>query len=360
MKKQRIAVAMSGGVDSSVTAALLKNQGHEVIGISMQIGSHLPPSYLATDGPCSSMDHFHDARRVAAHLDIPFHGVNFEAEFRKLVIDDFVDEYFCGRTPNPCVRCNQLVKFQLLMDQAMSLGADLMATGHYARILSDETGEHRLLKGLDPRKDQSYFLFALSREQLSLARFPLGEMTKQQVRSLAAEYRLPVADKGESQEICFIADDDYVRFLETERGAGEPGNVIDRGGKVLGGHGGIYRYTVGQRKGLGIAHPHPLYVLGVDPLKNEVLVGAREELFSAGLLAMHMNWLISPPSAPVEAVCKIRYRHQPVACTIEPLPGGKAEIRFAEPEKSVTPGQAAVIYDGDTVLGGGWIERSLS
>jgi tRNA-uridine 2-sulfurtransferase len=244
----------------------------------------------------------------------------------------------------------------------MSLGADLMATGHYARIVADETEGNRLLKGLDPRKDQSYFLFALSRDQLSKALFPLGEMTKQHVRSLAAEFRLPVADKGESQEICFIADDDYddyVRFLESERGAGEPGNIVDQTGKVLGSHGGIYRYTVGQRKGLGIAHPFPLYVLGVDPLRNEVVVGAREELFSVGLIASHMNWLVSPPAAPVEAVCKIRYRHHPVACTIRPLPEGKAEIRFAEPEKSVTPGQAAVIYDGETVLGGGWIERSL-
>jgi len=359
MKKKRIAVAMSGGVDSSVTAALLKGQGHDVVGVSMQVwrDTALHPGDVA--GLCSSLAHFNDARRVAEHIGIPFVGVNFEHEFRELIIDEFVSEYFSGRTPNPCVRCNKLIKFDLLLAKAKELGADLLATGHYARVLPDEMDGWRLLKGLDPRKDQSYFLYALSREQLSSTLFPLGGMNKQEVRRLAAEFRLPVADKGESQEICFIADDDYVRFLETERGAGEPGDIVDRAGTVLGRHSGIYRYTVGQRRGLGIAHPHPLHVLGLDAAKNEVIVGARDQLFTAGLIASEMRWHMTPPLAPLGAVCKIRYRHQPVSCTVTPLPEGRAEITFAEYEKSVTPGQAVVLYDGDRVLGGGCIERAL-
>lgn len=359
MEKKRIAVAMSGGVDSSVTAALLKDQGHDVVGISMQVWRDPAAQLCNASGPTSSLAHFNDARRVAEHIGIPFFGVNFEQQFRELIIDDFVSEYFSGRTPNPCVRCNRLIKFDLLLAQAKELGADLLATGHYARVVSGEKDGWRLLKGLDPLKDQSYFLYALSREQLSMTIFPLGGMHKQEVRRLAAEFQLPVADKGESQEICFIADDDYVRFLESERGAGEPGDIVDREGKVLGRHSGIYRYTVGQRKGLGIAHPHPLHVLGLDAARNEVIVGARDELFTSGLIASEMRWHMTPPLAPLNAVCKIRYRHQPVACTINPLPGDRAEVTFAEHEKSVTPGQAVVLYDGDRVLGGGCIEKAL-
>ena len=347
---------MSGGVDSSVTAALLKEEGHEVIGISMQVWDHSRFSGESF-GSCCSLDDIHDARRVAEQLDIPFYVVNFEEEFQRLVIDDFVAEYFRGRTPNPCVRCNQRVKFELLLRKAGELGADFLATGHYARIERDDTGRCRLLTGIDRGKDQSYFLFTLTQQQLGRTLFPLGGMTKPEVRRLAARFALRVAEKGESQEICFIPDNDYVRFLEEERAPGLlSGKIVDSRGKVLGTHDGTYRYTVGQRKGLGIAHPQPLYVLRVDAERREVVVGERDELDAGGLVAGNINWVVSPPTAPFEATCKIRYRHQPVPCRVEPLPEHRAEVRFLQPEKSVTPGQAVVFYQGDVVLGGGWIE----
>lgn len=356
--KKRIVVAMSGGVDSSVTAALLKEQGHEVIGISMQVWDHSRQDSESA-GSCRSLDHIDDARRVAAQIGIPFYTVNFQEDFRRLVIDDFIGEYLRGRTPNPCVCCNQMIKFGLLLAKARGLGAEFLATGHYARVVPGKEGP-QLLKGVDARKDQSYFLYAIDREKMSSILFPLGGMTKYEVRGLAARFRLRVAEKSESQEICFIPDNDYVRFLEEERpGTSASGNIVDCTGKVMGSHNGTYRYTVGQRKGLGIAHAHPLYVLGVKPTRNEVVVGPREELYSSGLTASEMNWLIPEPGEPLEATCKIRYRHHPVACRVQPLSGGRAEVRFCDKEKSVTPGQSVVLYDGDRVLGGGLIEGKI-
>jgi tRNA-specific 2-thiouridylase len=357
--KIRVVVAMSGGVDSSVTAALLKEQGYEVIGISMQVWDY--SKFTAADGEksgaCCSLDDIHDAGRVAEQLGIPFYVVNFEEEFQRLVIDDFVAEYFRGRTPNPCVRCNQWIKFELLQKKARELAADFLATGHYARIVREASGRYRLMKGVDEGKDQSYFLFTLSQKQLAATRFPLGEMTKKEVRLLASGYGLRVAEKGESQEICFVPDDDYIRFLEEVCGKDRlSGDIVDSRGSVLGRHNGTYRYTVGQRKGLGIAHSHPLYVLGVDTSRKEVIVGGKDELSRDGLFAAEVNWIAPAPNSDIEATCKIRYRHKPTACTIHPLPGDRAEVRFRRSEKAITPGQAVVFYDGDEVLGGGWIE----
>lgn len=344
----KIAVAMSGGVDSSVAAALLKGQGHELLGITMR----LFPPFCQGEGSAA-----HDAARIAAQLGIPHHLVDLEGEFRRLIIDDFIGEYGAGRTPNPCVRCNRFVKFGLLLDRARELGADLLATGHYARKTVDPDGTCHLRMAADRRKDQSYFLHTLSRERLARIVFPLGEMeSKEEVRRLAAELALPVASKSDSQEICFIPNDDYVAYLERhlppDAGGGE---IVHLGGRVLGKHGGIHRYTVGQRKGLGIAWSRPLYVVAIDPARNRVVVGEEEYLYAGGLLADDCNWIIPPDRETFTAACKIRYRHQPVPCRVMPLPDGACRVRFHEPLRAVTPGQSVVFYRGDEVLGGGKI-----
>lgn len=356
LKGKRIAIAMSGGVDSSVTAALLKEAGHELFGITMRVWDPTP-HHGDSEATCCSPDDVRDAGRIADHLGIPFYVVDFEAEFRNLVINDFIKEYLLGRTPNPCARCNKLVKFGLLLDKARELGADFLATGHYARVSHGPDGYVHLLKGLDQKKDQSYFLFDLNQEQLSRVCFPLGEMTKEQVRSLATRFALRVAEKGESQEICFIPDDNYVRFIQQEYNCSLlAGDITTRDGVVLGRHQGTYRYTIGQRRGLGIAWKEPLYVLGVDAKHRQVIVGSQQELYSTGLTASQVNWIMAPPQTEVTAWCKIRYRHQAVPCRITPLADSRVEVRFDQPEKSVTPGQAVVFYEGERVLGGGWIE----
>lgn len=344
----RIAVAMSGGVDSSTTAALLQQQGHELIGITMRLFEPLKT------GPGSAV---HDAAVVAAHLGIPHHVANFEDEFSRLIISDFIAQYRSGQTPNPCVRCNRFIKFGLLLDKARELGAEFLATGHYVRKTVDPDGTCHLRVARNSRKDQSYFLYTLTQPQLQRIIFPLGDMeSKDEVRRLAAGFGLPVAQKSDSQEVCFIPNDDYVAFLEGRGGiVPQPGEIVHVSGNVVGRHSGTHRYTIGQRKGMGIAWSEPLHVLTIDPQQNRLVVGEQQHLLKPGLAAEEVSWLIEPPAAEFDTFCKIRYRHQPVPCRVTIQPDNRCQVRFAEPQRSVTPGQALVFYQGDEVLGGGRI-----
>ena len=348
----KIAVAMSGGVDSSVTAALLQQEGHEVFGITMQLFAP------RGEGP-GTPDY--DAARVAAHLGIPHHLVRFEERFRELIIDDFIGEYRCGSTPNPCVRCNRYIKFGLLLETALKLGAEALATGHYVRRTCDPDGTCHLRQAKNIAKDQSYFLFTLTQERLQRIVFPLGEIaSKDEVRRLAREFGIPVAEKSDSQEVCFIPNDDYVAFLEESGALGDTaGEIVHRGGKVLGRHNGTHRFTVGQRKGLGIAWKEPLYVVGIEADNRRVIVGEERHLYAAGLQAEEVSWLIAPGATSFDCSCKIRYRHQPVPCRVELGAGNSCTVHFHEPQKSVTPGQSVVIYRDDEVLGGGKIVAAL-
>jgi len=351
---------MSGGVDSSVAAALLKEQGCEVIGMTMQIWdySKFTADHGESSGSCCSLDDVYDARRVAESLDIPFYVVNFEKQFEKEVIDRFCDDYFKGLTPNPCVVCNQVLKFEVLLRRARELQADYLVTGHYAQLVRKD-GFFALEKGRDRNKDQSYFLFTLTQEQMQYVRFPLGGMTKEQVRGHAVRLGLNVAEKPESQDICFVPDGDYVRFLEEQRGSGAMnGDIVHVDGQVLGTHLGTYRYTIGQRRGLGLSWPHPLYVVGIDALKRKVLVGEQHCLNVYHCYVGDINWLIDVPEKEIEAACRIRYRHQEAPSLITVLDDGSVRVDFYEPQSGVTPGQAAVFYAGDRVLGGGWIRES--
>jgi len=344
MEKKTIAVAMSGGVDSSVTAALLQQAGYRVIGITMRLW----------DGPTG---HIEDAARVAAHLGIPHHVAKLEPCFKAEIMDYFVREYESGRTPNPCARCNKLLKFGALMETARGLGADSLATGHYARVVIGGDGEPHLVAAVNRKKDQTYFLFSLTRELLRSIRFPLGEVQdKQQVRDLAVKFGLPVAAKDDSQDICFIPGDDYIAFLHASGIKSAPGEFVLKDGRVVGRHEGIHRYTVGQRRGMGIAWSEPLYVLEIDAATNRIIVGTEGELYRESFTVSNCNWIVPAGEWPFEAHCRIRYRHKPVPCTVTILSGNRAEIGFAKPEKGVTPGQVAVFYDGEEVLGGGWID----
>ena len=364
-----IAVAMSGGVDSSAVAGLLREQGHTLVGLTMQLWNQRRLPELAPEGGatgrCCSLDDVYDARQVAQHLGIPYYVVNFEKRFEETVVRPFIDEYLAGRTPIPCTLCNNFVKFDQFLEMAEGVGAHKVATGHYARISHDEaTGRHQLRRGRDAGKDQTYFLFGLKQAQLARTLFPLGDYTKPQVRELAERLGLAVASKPDSQEICFVPNGDYAAFIDSYfREQGLPttqmhGEIVDTAGRVVGEHEGVHHFTVGQRKGLGIAAPEPLYVISTNPLDQRVTVGRNEDLLRVRMFTKEVNWIsIAPIQAPVRASVKIRNRHDAAGATLYPTSQqDRVGVHFDDPQRAVTPGQGAVFYDGDLVLGGGWIE----
>lgn len=351
----RVVLAMSGGVDSSVAAHLLKEQGHEVIGLFMRTGAHSADTERRAKTCCSATDAI-DAQAVADRLDIPFYALDFERDFAR-IMDDFADEYAAGRTPNPCVLCNVWLKFGKLWSYGKSVGADFVATGHYARIALDEHGSHRIARAVDPSKDQSYVLFGLRRELLPKVLLPIGEMPKADVRELARSLDLPVHDKPDSQEICFVPDDNYLGFVRNRRpDLDTAGPLVDHDGTVLGEHSGIEAFTIGQRRGLGVAVGEPRYVVQIQPETKTVTVGPRSLLDSASLTASKANWQVDPPEAPTRCFAQIRARHKAVPATVEALPGGRLRVAFDEPQPAVTPGQVVSLYDRNLLLGGGWIE----
>ena len=356
---RRVLVALSGGVDSAVAAALLVEAGYEVIAISMLLAGNVE----GHDGGCCSIDDFQDARRVAEQLGIPYYVLNLKEAFRHRVIDVFTAEYLRGRTPNPCLLCNRDLKFDLLWQRARELDAHFVATGHYARVVYHQTqGCYQLLRGVDQRKDQSYFLFPLSQAQLARTLFPVGHLSKAAVRAKAAALSLKVAEKPESQDICFVPNGDYARFIEQQLSQDQlkAGEIIDQRGRVLGIHEGIHRFTIGQRRGLGIGGlTTPQYVTHIDSQSNRVTVGSKEHLMTRGLIAQEVNWVENQPTQEIKATVKIRYRHPAIPARVILQPGEKAEVWFQQSYPAVTPGQAAVFYAGERVLGGGWIERGL-
>jgi tRNA-specific 2-thiouridylase len=363
-----IAVAMSGGVDSSTVAAMLRAEGHQVIGLTMQLWNQRrlaghPGMPEAVQGRCCSLDDVYDARRVAETLGIPYYVVNHEERFERDVVRPFVEEYLSGRTPIPCSLCNNHLKFDQLLIVAQQIGAHALATGHYARVDYDERRGRWLLKrAADSSKDQTYFLFGLNQEQLSRTIFPLGEMTKPAVRDLARNYGLALAEKPDSQEICFVPGGDYKKFLDaylSDRGEALPdtsGELVTAGGEVVGEHTGIHNFTVGQRKGLGVATGSPLYVIQINGDQRQVVVGGQEQLYSRMLRAHRVNLIaVDDLHQPMRVAVKIRHRHEAAPATIEKSGGDEVLVTFDEPQRAITPGQAAVFYDGDIVVGGGWI-----
>lgn len=355
---KRVVVGMSGGVDSSVAAYLLKKQGYEVTGVTMQIWQDEDAAAAAENGGCCGLSAVDDARRVAQMLDIPYYVMNFRKDFKKYVIDYFVEEYLNGRTPNPCNACNRYVKWESLLRRSLQIGADYIATGHYARVEQLANGRYAVKNSVTAAKDQTYALYALTQEQLARTLMPIGDYTKDEIRRIAAEAGLPVAHKPDSQDICFVPDGDYAAFLDREAGdrVPGPGNFVSMDGEVLGTHRGITHYTIGQRKGLNLAMGHPVFVAAIRPEKNEVVIGEDADIRSNVIICEHVNYMaMENLDAPRRALAKIRYAHGGSPCLLEKLPDGRVKCTFDEPVRAATPGQAAVFYEDGYVLGGGII-----
>ena len=354
--KKKIVVAMSGGVDSSTVAAMLKEEGHEVIGITLQLYDY--GAILQKKGACCAGQDIYDAQIVAEKISIPHYVLNYESLFKQAVMDDFADGYLRGETPIPCVRCNQKVKFLDLFKAAKDLGADALATGHYVRR-TEHLGKAYMLKAVDHHKDQSYFLFATTQEQLNYLRFPLGSMNKNQTRELAKKFDIPIYDKPDSQDICFVPNGNYAAVVEKLRpGALDPGEIFHKNGTILGRHEGIINFTIGQRRGIGLASPNPLYVIGIDPDKKQVIVGEHSDLASDEVHIKELNWLGEELSIGQKFTVKLRSAHKGSAASLINYNGSDATLKLDEPYFGITPGQACVIYDGDRMLGGGWIIRN--
>lgn len=358
MENKKVVVGMSGGVDSSVAAWLLKKQGFDVIGVTMQIWQDEEPEIQEENGGCCGLSAVEDARRVAGSLEIPYYVMNFKTEFKENVMDYFIQEYVDGRTPNPCIACNRYVKWESLLKRSLDIGAKYIATGHYARIEQLGSGRYTLRKSVTAAKDQTYALYNLTQYQLSHTLMPVGAYTKDEVRGMAEEMNLSVAHKPDSQEICFIPDHDYAKFVEENTASRIPeGNFIDRDGNILGRHKGITHYTIGQRKGLNLALGHPIFVVGIRPETNEVIIGENDDVFSNTLTCSQLNWMsvegLSGQEMRVSA--KIRYSHKGASCIIREIKPDLVECVFDQPQRAITPGQAVVFYDGEYVVGGGTI-----
>ena len=369
MSDNLLAVAMSGGVDSSVVAGLMHRRGRKIVGLTMQLWNQRRLPEVQSDaatGRCCSLDDVYDARMVAQHIGIPYYVVNFEDRFEEQVVKPFVNEYLAGRTPIPCTLCNNFIKFDEFLEMAAGVGAEQMATGHYAQITQHpETGRYEMRKSVDSTKDQTYFLFGLKQDQMARTLFPLGGFNKTEVRALAHELGLPTADKGDSQEICFVPNGDYAAFIDAyfkEQGmdtGATRGEIVNQEGRVLGEHAGVHHFTVGQRRGLRLSVPEPLYVISTEPSTQRVVVGGNDGLLKASFFTHDVNWISIPGiHAPTRAQVRIRNKHIPAAATLTPTADSeRVNVHFDEPQRAVTPGQGAVFYDGELVLGGGWIEN---